>query len=80
MLLRNIVLNFQRCKKKRNICSSCPEENNLFTTTFKVNFFTILSTLFINSIIISHHHSVNEQFYELENKINKLKDKVENKK
>ena len=84
MLLRNIFRNTfkDNFKNKRNICyqKNCTEEDNLFSTTLKVNFFTILSTLFINSLINSHNHSVNKQFNKLEDKINKLKDKVENKK
>ncbi len=74
MLLKNIIKNtFTKEIHKRNICfyKRCPEEENFFSTTFKVNFFTILSTGFINSLIISHNQSVNEQFNQLNEKINK---------
>jgi hypothetical protein len=74
MLLRNIVRN--TFKNKRNYCR-CPEDDNFFSTTFKVNSFILLATLFINSNFIRHDYAVHKQFNELKDKIDKLEKKPE---
>lgn len=78
MLLRNILKN--TFKNKRNICyRNCPEDDNFFSTTFKVNSFVFFSTLIIQSNLIRQHdQAVHYQFNELKKKIDNLEKKLDN--
>jgi len=72
MLIRSILKSSSSIfKHKRNLSYKCSEDANLFSTTIKVNFFTLLSTLFLNSLIVSHHIQMKEEFKNLKERLDK---------
>ena len=77
MLVRNVFKKFNNINNIRSYCS-CPENNNFFSTTIKVNIVTVLLTGFINNIIIAHHNAMENKLNSLEKKIDELnnKDKI----
>jgi hypothetical protein len=86
MLTRNIfkkinninINNINNINKNiRSYCiKNCPEEDNLFSTTLKVNIFTLILTIGINNNIMSHRNSLEKKIDELNN----IQKKLENKK
>lgn len=76
MLIRNVFKKFNN-NIRRNYCS-CPEENNLLSTTIKVNIFTLILTGGINNMIRAHHNAMENKLNGLEKKIDELnnKDKI----
>jgi hypothetical protein len=58
---------------------TCPEDDNTFSTTLKVNFFTFLFTGSVtgtlSSLIRSSHEELKNEIQELKKEINKLNKK-----
>ena len=51
-------------------CSrSCPEDSNIFSTTFKVNLFTFMCTGIINGRVISVYYDLKQDLKNLEKKM-----------
>lgn len=87
MLLRNIFksINYNSnntnfsFKSKRNICyRNCPEDENFFSTTFKVNSFLLLVGIFINNNILNDNYIVQSKFNEIKKKMDNLEKKMDN--
>lgn len=83
MLVRNIFKKINNINKNiRSYCTkNCPEENNLFSSTLKVNIFTFILTIGINNNIMDHHYDMKNKLNSLKkdiDELNKIKDQLNN--
>ena len=60
---------------KRSFSYSCPENCNIFSTTYKVNLFTFLCTAIISSRVISVYYDLKQDLDNIEKKLDTLQKK-----
>ena len=57
---------------KRSFSYSCPENSNIFSTTYKVNLFTFMCTVALSGRVLGVYYDLKEDLKNIEKKLDTL--------